>query len=613
MSRQPASSYQNNRAETYALYRRRDHANIEAMQNLMLDEIRQRTRCEEYPTGIDCPPRVRAFISALQSAHGGGRVINEPFQRKHLTVAAYLQFSGSVEAREARVRRLINSLEAYQNSTGYRLFHITRGGAPTGEVTRAGDLVYSATEYVDLLKPIADDAVQRARASEQWRGSETVKAHPGRALAAQAAWAVDQLPRIDMPRGDDTPPSTPSPMPLDKYEQQQEARLAESIEKVADQIELRGGDSSEWIDRLLVSLERMRSSRLKTFRARTDFASISAVEPEPETGEVDGDGTAYMANTFEEPVETAGATEVLPLTSVTSSQINDLKTEDAPDMLAAALEWARKGYAVFPMHTPRESGCSCQAGPQCKSSGKHARVKEWEKFATTDASQITLWWRRWPDANIGIATGGPMSACVVLDIDPASGGGAGFAELIEQVELPETMTVETGGGGEHLFFAYEGEDVRNSAKKLGDGLDVRGHGGCVVAAPSLHASGRRYHVANAVRPAPLPPALRELMLATPTPQQAANARLSARAGQGIGSASFAEGERNSGLFRVGCAIWGNGKAQDVTDLHHQLLECNALRCVPPLGDAEVAQLTANISSRYQKGIPISEDEQRALC
>src|SRR5688572_27643997 len=86
--------------------RRRDHANIEAMQNLIIDAVTGETT---YPM----PPLVRNFISALQSSHGGGRVANEPFTRSHVRVASYMQFKGERDAKEQRVRRLINRLEEY--------------------------------------------------------------------------------------------------------------------------------------------------------------------------------------------------------------------------------------------------------------------------------------------------------------------------------------------------------------------------------------------------------------------------------------------------------------------------------------------------------------------
>ncbi|MDT5270312.1 MAG: hypothetical protein QOH49_2498 [Acidobacteriota bacterium] len=164
-------------------YRRRDHANVEAMQNLIVDAVTNETT---HPM----PPLVRNFISALQSSHGGGKVANEPFTRSHIRVASYMQFKGDRATKEQRVRRLINRLEEYKRKTGYLFFLIKRGGEPVG-VDERGNTTYSATEYTDFLKPVADVAVQRARASELW------KRNPGDALAAQVSRALAQLPRVD--------------------------------------------------------------------------------------------------------------------------------------------------------------------------------------------------------------------------------------------------------------------------------------------------------------------------------------------------------------------------------------------------------------------------------
>src|SRR6266700_2778202 len=73
--------------------------------------------------------------------------------------------------------------------------------------------------------------------------------------------------------------------------------------------------------------------------------------------------------------------------------------------LDAALTYAQKhGWAVLPIHTPRGGQCSC-GNPTCTSVGKHPRTPHGVKDATTDEATIRDWWTRWPDANIGIATG----------------------------------------------------------------------------------------------------------------------------------------------------------------------------------------------------------------
>lgn len=188
-----------------------------------------------------------------------------------------------------------------------------------------------------------------------------------------------------------------------------------------------------------------------------------------------------------------------------------------PKMHASALTYARWGWRVFPLHTPRGSGCSCGSAT-CGNAGKHPRTRHGFKEATTDEAIIGAWWSDWPDANVGIATG-PESGLLVLDIDPRNGGDDSFDELVERIgPLPETPEVLTGGGGRHLFFRWPAGVETLRAKPLGQGIDVKGAGGYVVAAPSLHASGRAYGWEASSRPgdvplADVPPALLAMLQA----------------------------------------------------------------------------------------------------
>ena len=104
---------------------------------------------------------------------------------------------------------------------------------------------------------------------------------------------------------------------------------------------------------------------------------------------------------------------------------------------------------------------------------------------------VVEWFRRWPDANVGIVTG-EISNLIVLDIDPKHGGDATLDRL-ERGFRPLSSTVEavTGGGGRHLYFAHPGGLTRNRAG-LAQGIDLRGDGGYVVAPPSIPPSGRPY-------------------------------------------------------------------------------------------------------------------------
>ena len=73
---------------------------------------------------------------------------------------------------------------------------------------------------------------------------------------------------------------------------------------------------------------------------------------------------------------------------------------------------------------------------------------------------------------------------------PAASELKSMADLVAQYgRLPETYVVQTGSGGWHYYFAMPDFEVRNSQSKIAKGIDVRGTGGQVVAAPSRTDKG----------------------------------------------------------------------------------------------------------------------------
>jgi hypothetical protein len=154
-------------------------------------------------------------------------------------------------------------------------------------------------------------------------------------------------------------------------------------------------------------------------------------------------------------------------------------------LLTAALAYARHGIPVLPVHTPDpRGGCSCDKGVRCESPGKHPRLRHGLNEASTDSRLIELWWRRWPEANLGLRTGIAMD---VADIDSAE-GWHGLVHLLGGA-LPPGPRVRTGGGGWHLWFHPMGFGNRVG---LLPGLDWRGVGGYVLAPPSRHVRGADY-------------------------------------------------------------------------------------------------------------------------
>jgi hypothetical protein len=145
-------------------------------------------------------------------------------------------------------------------------------------------------------------------------------------------------------------------------------------------------------------------------------------------------------------------------------------------MLAAALAYAEAGLNVFPL----------------KPRSKVPATSDGLKSATTNVERVRAWWQQWPEANLAIRTGDD-SALVVIDVDVQHGGAGSLRELERRHgDLPKTARVLTGSGGQHVYFRHPGPEIRNSAGKLGAGLDVRGDGGYVVAPPSVHDNGRAY-------------------------------------------------------------------------------------------------------------------------
>jgi putative DNA primase/helicase len=259
------------------------------------------------------------------------------------------------------------------------------------------------------------------------------------------------------------------------------------------------------------------------------------------------------------------------------------------DLLKAALYYASLGWSVFPIHTLHKSGCCTCGNPKCTSAGKHPMTRNGLKDAAGDPNQIIAWWTRWPNANIGIATGGP-SGFWVLDVDGDIGQKV-LEDLVKDYSrLPDTVEAQTGGGGRHFLFRCDGTHIPNSSGKVGEKIDVRGDGGYIVAAPSLHKSGRRYAWApgrnlEEITIADAPAWLVKMATKSSTPSK----RLE-------GTEQIEEGGRNDTLFRMGCSL--RDKGFSYKKILALLTTVNESRCNPPLARKEVEAI-AKSSTRYE--------------
>lgn len=194
--------------------------------------------------------------------------------------------------------------------------------------------------------------------------------------------------------------------------------------------------------------------------------------------------------------------------SVTEDSAIDASTET--EQAAAARTYAAADMAIFPVHWPTGGWCSCR-NPECKNVGKHPITGNGFKDASADVDQVVDWWRRWPLANIGLPTGANQLGVVDVDNEES------FTKLREYLAskkqpLPDTVVQITGSGKRHFVFADPDGIAPTKSRAFGlPGIDTRGVGGYIVAAPSVHAAGGVYEWVNPLdAPAPWPALLSKL-------------------------------------------------------------------------------------------------------
>ena len=155
--------------------------------------------------------------------------------------------------------------------------------------------------------------------------------------------------------------------------------------------------------------------------------------------------------------------------------------------LEHALSLADAGFYVFPL----------------ESNSKIPVIDAWQKKASRDPEQIKRWWtdpvmETELDRNIGIFTGKyslsknyfSEGALLVIDVDVKTdrNGEDTLKQLTQDVGEP--LVALTASGGRHLIYVVD-EPVKQGTNVLGPGLDIRSHGGYIVA-PGSSINGKEY-------------------------------------------------------------------------------------------------------------------------
>ena len=141
-------------------------------------------------------------------------------------------------------------------------------------------------------------------------------------------------------------------------------------------------------------------------------------------------------------------------------------------MLMSALEYLERGFSVIPI---------------AKGSKKPPKDFHWQKYQQHRATseEVEEWFHQWPNAQLALVTG-LLSQVAVIDAD----GPAGVQFLKKSV--PRTSVYQKTKKGWHAFYHLTNA-VSNKARSYPE-IDVRGQGGYVLIAPSVHPSGIQYQL-----------------------------------------------------------------------------------------------------------------------
>ncbi|MFF4384988.1 bifunctional DNA primase/polymerase [Kitasatospora sp. NPDC001547] len=249
--------------------------------------------------------------------------------------------------------------------------------------------------------------------------------------------------------------------------------------------------------------------------------------------------------------------------------------------LAVALWCASQGWPVHPLapgrKTPPANCPPCQEDGHAAATCRCPAAGRWchgFHAATLDPAQLEVWWKTNPAFGVGVACG--PARLVVLDVDthtdavptrdrilpgipihedvPLDGLASGYHSLallaaLHQATDPTTDTgtlrVRTPSGGLHIWYLdHAGLEFTCStgssrARALAWQVDVRAHGGFIVAPGTATHAGTYEPLPGAKTPAPLPQWLSDNLVRTghlknkPVPPPAAQPVVAPRGRQAV--------------------------------------------------------------------------------
>ncbi|MFD8691652.1 bifunctional DNA primase/polymerase [Streptomyces sp. NPDC059651] len=214
--------------------------------------------------------------------------------------------------------------------------------------------------------------------------------------------------------------------------------------------------------------------------------------------------------------------------------------------LATALWCAERNWPVHPLapgrKTPAANCADCQSRSHAPDQCPCIPAGRWchgFHCATTDRARIAAWWGRQPRFGVGVACG--PAGLLVIDVDSHLAPPPEHDRLLPGIHIPPsislnglrhgfqslallaalrgqddpaqdttTLRVRTPSGGLHLWYAVDSNDAwqcstgSGTRRALAWQVDVRAHGGYIIAPGTTTAAGTYTACLPARAPAPLP-------------------------------------------------------------------------------------------------------------
>jgi len=225
---------------------------------------------------------------------------------------------------------------------------------------------------------------------------------------------------------------------------------------------------------------------------------------------------------------------------------------------------------------------------------KKPLLDSWEEYQKriAEPEEIEKWWKKNPEANIGIVTGN-ISNLAVIDIDTREGEKS-LLEKFPKLDLKSNPIASSPRGGKHIYYACDDLSLRCSIGYIA-GCDFKANGGYIVAPPSIRhdiekeENGKPYEWVN-----PLFKNLNELDQEFKTFVKTAPKVYVEKNG-----VMFNEGSRDNDLFHIGHQLKKSGTNYEAIRQTMYLIGKN---CSPPLPDRE-------IETKFQSVISFNEKKE----